>query len=203
MPQFTKKDFWFSIITGFYTGFIAWRIIVFLNGPEIVGISVAWLLVIVPVFWVIGVNLGYFLGRWWTFFNQFGKFAAIGFTNAAVDFGILNLLIASTGLAVGIAFSAFKAVSFVAATLHSYLWNKYWTFDSGQSHGGESEFFKFFGVTMVALIVNVGLASLIVNLIDPLFGFDQKLWANVGAVAGSAAALFFSFIGFKLVVFKK
>jgi hypothetical protein len=35
------------------------------------------------------------------------------------------------------------------------------------------------------------------------FGVAEKVWANVGLVAGSASALVFSFIGFKMVVFKK
>src|SRR3989344_992981 len=87
-------------------------------------------MLVVPVLWILGVNLGYFLGRWVVFFNQFGKFAAVGFTNAAVDFGILNLLIAYYGIVSGLGFSLFKATSFVVAVAHSYLWNKFWVFSS-------------------------------------------------------------------------
>ncbi len=200
--HFTKKDFVFSVITGFITGFIAWQILVFLGRPEIYGFKTSLLMVIVPLFWILGVNLGYFLGKWMGFFNQFGKFAAIGFTNAAVDFGILNLFIAKTGETAGMMYAFFKGTSFIAATLHSYVWNKYWAFDAGRS-GGSGEFIKFFSVSLLALAVNVAVASSIVNLISPILGMDMKTWANAGAVAASAAALVFSFTGFKLLVFKK
>ena len=92
LNKFTKKDLYFSIITGLLTGFLAWKIFIFLELPEFVGISYAWLTVLIPILWILGVNLGYFLGQWLGFFDQFGKFSAIGFTNAAVDFGVLNIL---------------------------------------------------------------------------------------------------------------
>ena len=226
--MFTKKDFIFSIVTGLYTGLIAWRIFVFLGLPVItlwnrscettclpdgpctglycvpdylIVMPTWWFVIIVPVLWVLGVNLGYFLGRWLAFFNQFGKFAAIGFTNAAVDFGILNLLIAWSGVASGILFAVFKATSFILAVTHSYGWNKYWVFTSQDSEDG-NKFFKFLTVNIIAAVVNVGVASLIVNGVDPVLNLDQNAWANIGAVTGSAIALIFSFIGLRLIVFR-
>ena len=193
----------FSIITGFYTGFIAWRIFEFLGVSKFEGISYAWFLAFIPVLWILGVNLGYFLGRWFAFFKQFGKFSAIGFTNAAVDFGVLNLLIFYSGAASGIYFSVFKAISFVAAAVHSYFWNKYWAFEAGGNGASGQEFFKFFGVTVLAGLTNVLIASIIVNLIGSQFGLSSEAWANIGAVAGSAVALVASFIGFRMFVFRK
>ncbi|MBI2058076.1 MAG: hypothetical protein HYT63_03825, partial [Candidatus Yanofskybacteria bacterium] len=48
-----------------------------------------------------------------------------------------------------------------------------------------------------------GIASLVANGIDPLFNFSDKAWANMAAVFGAAIALVFSFIGFRLIVFKR
>ncbi len=223
MGKFSKKDFYFSIITGLITGFIAWQIFEFLNIPilrwgyirticgivppcwDVYKFSVPWIALIVftPILWILGVNLGYLLGRWLAFFNQFGKFAAVGFTNAAVDFGILNLFISYSGVASGGLYSVFKATSFTVALLHSYMWNKFWVFKAGESRGGSVEFARFVTVAVLALLVNVGLASFVVNFVDPLFGFNENVWANVGAVIGSAVALAASFVGFKLAVFKK
>lgn len=191
------------MITGFYTGFIAWQVFDFLNVPRLNGFSFVWLVVLVPALWVLGVGLGYFLGRWFVFFNQFGKFAAIGFTNAAVDFGVLNFLIFYSGAASGVLFSVFKGISFVIAATHSYFWNKYWSFEAGKNTITGQEFLKFFSVTVTALLINVAVASIIVNLIGLQFGFSEEAWANVGAVAGSATALIASFVGFKKIVFKK
>ena len=159
-------------------------------------------MVLMPVFWILGINLGYFLGQWFAFFNQFGKFAAIGFTNAAVDFGILNLLIFYSGAAAGVSFSIFKGISFLVAIIHSYFWNKYWTFEAGRSGVSGQEFSKFFAVTLTALLINVAVASVVVNVIGIQFGLSAEVWANVGAVAGSAVALVASFVGFKMFVFK-
>ncbi|MDO8496270.1 MAG: GtrA family protein [bacterium] len=200
MNRFTKKDLFFASATGFYTGLIAWRILVFLEKSDFMGISFAWLIVFVPVLWILGVNLGYFLGRWISFFNQFGKYAAIGFTNFVVDTGVVNLLIASSGIASGLGFSVFKSLSFVVAVTHSYLWNRLWVFESKE--GQKKEFIKFMTVNLVAITVNVGVASFVVNYVNPIYGFDPKTWANVGVVIGSAVSLIFSFVGFKLVVFK-
>src|SRR3989344_3464343 len=232
---FTRKDFYFSITTGLITGIIAWRILKFLWMTEIriwgrsiencrilqtidcqpiysIYFSSDWLILLVPVLWILGVNLGYFLGRWFAFFNQFGKFAAVGFTNAAVYFGILNFLISWSGFNKGLWYSVFVAVAFVIATSISYFWNKFWVFSSvrpgftdgqpdNQISGGE--FGKFLTVSAVAGLVNVGTASSVVNLMNPVLGLTLDQWANVGGVAGSAVALVFSFIGFKLAVFKK
>ncbi|MBI4117424.1 MAG: GtrA family protein [Parcubacteria group bacterium] len=201
--KFSKKDLLFSLITGFYTGFIAWRILGFLLIPSINGLSFAWLMIFTPFLWILGVNLGYFLGRWFIFFNQFGKFAAIGFTNAAVDFGILNFLIFYSGSAAGILFSVFKGISFVAAAGHSYFWNKFWSFGAGGTEVSGREFFKFFSVVLVAALINVGTASFVVSVVGPQFGLSREAWANIGAIIGSGLALTVSFIGFKKAVFKE
>ncbi len=227
MSKFSKKDFYFSVVTGLITGFSAWRIFEYLEIPvlhfgrvarcinninDIVAgggtgcyydYSVAWmwLLIIMPVLWILGVLLGYFLGKWMAFFNQFGKFAAIGFTNAAVDFGVLNLLISNTGVSGGGWYPVFKGISFLCAIIPSYFWNKHWAFQG--TEGTSFEFAKFISVAVISIFINTGTASLIVNYVDPIGGLNLAVWANVGAVAGSAVALVFSFVGFKVAVFKK
>lgn len=190
MKKLSKKDIVYAIVTGVTAGILAWLILQHLGKPTSV-----WLIVIIPVLWILGVQLGYFLGRWIGFFDQFGKFAAIGFTNFAVDAGVLNLLIAFSGIAGGAWYSVFKGISFCVAVVHSYFWNRRWTFTSKSAVGSEAP--KFFLVMILSLLVNVGVASLIVHVLPSSVGN-----ANIGAIIGSAAALIFSFVGFKLVVFK-
>jgi putative flippase GtrA len=201
--KFNLKDLLYSLITGLTTGFLVWRVFLFLEFKEFANISYAWLIVVVPILWILGVNLGYFLGRWFVFFNQFGKFVAVGFTNTAVDFGVLNFFIASSGMTSGIMYSVFKTYSFIIALLHSYIWNKFWVFEAGKNHNDRQEFFNFIVITMGSLLINVVTASFVVNILGPRFGYDEKTWANIGAVFGSALGLLFNFIGFKMFVFKK
>lgn len=200
--KFSKKDLRGCLVTGFLTGFIAWRIGGFLGVSEVYGLSLAWLAAIVPVCWVIGVNFGYFLGRFLAFFNQFGRYAAVGFTNAAVDFGVLYLLIWIFEVSGGLPYVIFKTLSFIVAVVHSYFWNKYWVFEAG-GRADRAQMVKFFAVNILATIVNVTMAALVVSLVPPAFNLGAEAWAGVGAMAGSATALIFNFVGFRLVVFKK
>ena len=191
----SRNDTLYSIITGVTTGLLAWLILKHLEKP-----TTAWLIVIVPVLWIAGVQFGYFLGRWIKSFEQFGIFAAIGFTNFTVDAGVLNLLIATTGIAVGVWYTVFKSISVVIAVTHSYFWNRHWTFSSHAKP--EGEFIKFIFVYLVSIAINVAAASLVVNVLAPV-GSDPKIWANIGSIVGSAIGLIFSFVGFRTVVFKK
>ncbi len=218
IQKFTKRDFGFSVLTGLIAGTIGWRILEFLKVRElsygawdcIDGVcapvhALPWssLVIIIPIVWILGVLLGYFLGQWLEFFNQFGKFAAIGFTNFAVTAGVLNLLLAATGFVDGKGFALINSIGFLAGVLSSYIWNRYWAFRATAQNGGGVQFLKFFVVTIIAFGVNLIVASFIVNYIPAVLGLDAHQWANVGTVVGSAVGLIFSFVGFKLAVFRR
>jgi len=201
MNHFTKKDLFFSVVTGLLTGTIAWRVFHFLGKEEFFGISLISLIVIIPVLWIIGVNLGYFIGRRINFFNQFGRFAAVGFTNFAVDSGVLYVLIALTQTSSGIYYGIFKVVSFLCAVTLSYVWNRNWVFGARKNPDMAKEFLRFLSVNIGAIIVNLSIAYIVVNYVKPQFGIDENAWAGIGAIAGSACALLLSFVGFKMSVF--
>jgi putative flippase GtrA len=200
MRLLSKFDIRSALITGLTTGVVLWRVMLFLGHATIMGVPTGLFALIVPVLWLAGVQLGYFLGMWMQGFIQFGRFVAIGFANAAVDFGVLYLLIAATGLAAGIAYSAFKTISFSVATFHSYYWNKHWTFESSRSRDGK-EFLSFLFVAVGSLLVNVAIASAVLGLRPD--GITPASWAGIAAIAGSGVALIFSFLGFRMFVFKR
>ncbi len=195
------RDVTYALITGLTTGLIADGILTYLHTALPFGISPTLLVWTLPVLWVVGVQLGYALGVLFKPLTQFGRFACIGFANALVDFGVLYLLIGWTGYSAGIAYSFFKTVSFTVATVHSYFWNKYWAFDAGASRGGGSEIARFSVVALASIVVNVAAASATVALRPAAFG--AQTWAGIGAVVGSAVALIFSFIGYRVFVFRK
>jgi putative flippase GtrA len=196
MRTLSRRDIVSAVITGITTGVIGWAVFAYLGHHLPLGV-----VFIVPVLWLAGVQVGYALGAVFKPFAQFGKFCAIGFTNAAVDFGVLYLLIGITGLAVGVAYTIFKTISFSVATAHSYFWNKYWSFSAARSRGGGREFLAFIGVSLVSLLINVGLASIVVAFRPA--GITPQAWAGISAIVGSAVALIFSFIGFRVFVFRK
>ncbi len=130
------------------------------------------------------------------------QFLLIGVLNTLVDLGGLNLLIWLSGISAGIWYSVFKGASFVVATLHSYFWNKFWTFEAKKTKGMQMEFAKFFLVTLIGFGVNVGIASFIVNAVGPQFNITGNVWANIGAIFASVVGIFWNFLGSKFIVFK-
>lgn len=79
---------------------------------------------------------------------QFSRFVGIGFLNTGVDFTVINLLIALTGVTAGWKLSLLNSVSFVIAIIHSFFWNKYWAFNQT-------------GETPVKSLVKVGSAGFV------------------------------------------
>lgn len=158
----------------------------------------AWFIIIFPVLAVIGLWISYLLAKRWSVFLQLGKFFLVGSGNTFIDFGILNFLIFSTGIASGIDFSLFKGLAFVVATTNSYFWNKLWTFQSNTGN-----FWQFLIVSLIGLVINVGIASIVVNLINPIGAMTPGQWANLGALVAIFVSLFWNFVGYKFLVFKK
>ena len=206
ISKITKKDVLFAIITGLGTALILIPYLKFIGVSTYVSdtfnIKLNFLIIIVPILWVFGIWLSYFIGRQISFFKTFGKFAATGFLSTLIDLGILNLLISSTGYTAGIYFSIFKTISFLVAFSNSFAWNKFWTFRAGNSGDSTTEIKKYFAVTLIGVLVNVGIASLVVNTINPFFGLSAQQWANASAITATIASMFWNFAGYKLVVFR-
>src|SRR3989344_5338653 len=83
-----------------------------------------YILIAFPVLSVLGIWVSWLLSKKRPFFFELGKFGLIGGLNTAVDLGVLNILIIVTGIASGYPYSVFKGVSFLAAVVNSYAWNK-------------------------------------------------------------------------------
>ena len=149
-----------------------------------------WLsLVVLPILALLALYITYLLGRKFPAIFQFGKFASVGLANFGVDLGILNVLMLISGIAGGVAYSVFKGISFIVATIHSYFWNKFWTFRKKETKEMGKESLQFFVVSLIGLVINVGVASLVVNLIGVQWGLSAAIWGSLGAVAGSISGL--------------
>jgi putative flippase GtrA len=199
-----KKDIWIISLAGFFTGLL-WSGIFIRLGTLArfhLGNKIWGLVIVVPVIFVFGLYLGKWLSGWKPFFGRFAKFVAIGFFNAGVDFGVFNLLIYLTGIEKGLTLTLFKSVSFIASFTNSYFWNKYWTFNAGKTSDGKGEFVKYAVVTLIGAAINIGISTLIINLIKPAFGFSQLGWDNMAVVFATIGNLIWNFIGYQLIVFK-
>lgn len=133
---------------------------------------------------------------------QIIKFSLVGAVNTIIDLGIFNLLMFASGISSGIFYSFFKAISFTVAVVNSYFMNRYWTFDA-EGMARSKEFSKFFLISAVGFIINVGSASLIVTFVPNFLGVAPQIWGNTGALAGTLLGLAWNFLGYRFVVFKK
>lgn len=197
MVSVTKKDYWIGALAGLLTGVLALRLFDFLEigfkYKEFV------LLLGVPVLWGLGVAFGGFLGRFLPFFSQFGKFAAVGFLGAAIDFSILNYISFKTGITAGLTIGWINIPGFLFAVLNNYFWNKFWVFKY-KDEKTFSNFPKFFGVTLLSLAINSGT---IISLTSFSTNLDGQIWLNISKIAANALAMVWNFIGYKYIAFKK
>ncbi len=195
--QFTKKDVVLSLIAGFLVA-ILFSVVV-QNLSVVLPFSKYWLILIFPILAVIGLYILFKLSRWWSpVLFQFGKFIVVGGLNTFLDLGVLNLLIILTGITAGYGFSIFKATSFIVSVINSFFWNKLWTFNAQKGN-----FLTFFLVNLGGFLINVGVASLLVNVVGAPAGMSLKLWDNVAALSSVVLVLTWNFLGMKFFVFKK
>ena len=164
-----------------------------------------WILpVFFPIFCLIWFLLMSLLSKKNKSFLQIGKFALVGGINFLLDLGVLNLFIFLTSIASGPFYSVFKGASFVVAVINSYLLNKFWTFsDQRQNKKVTKEFLSFIVVSLIGLFINNIVASFLVNYIGPQAGLSENLWASIGAIVAAFVGMFWNFVGYKFVVFRK
>ncbi len=194
------KKYFLALLAGFLTGVL--MIPTLRNLDLKLPYDTMALVFITPLVFVFGALVASFIGRRFFWFWQLAKFGEVGFLNTAIDFGVLNFLIFITGIPSGPYFSIFKTVSFTIAHINSYFWNRFWVFEARQA-ASAGEYVRFLVVSLIAIILNVGIASLVVNFIPPRFGLNPTMWANIGAAVGVAAGLLWNFFGYKLIVFRK
>ncbi len=150
----------------------------------------------------IGVGIGAALSQWKPFFFQLSKFGIVGVANTAVDLGVLNLLIFIVGgSATTTITTLFKSISFFAAVINSYIWNRYWSFEKKDA-ASAGEFAKFMIVSTIGLLLNAGITFVIATLFADN-GIVSGSLATIAAAIASISVLIWNFLGYKLFVFKK
>ena len=155
-----------------------------------------------PILLVAALIVSYFLSRLFNIVYQFAKFILVGSLNFLIDMGVLNFLIFYTGISVGLTQSAFKGISFIAAVINSYVWNKFWTFSHSKTNRVGKEFLQFLVISTVGFFINLGVDYYLVNIIHPFWGMQAKTWAQFSAMIAAIIALVWNFIGYKFIVFE-
>ncbi|MGC9968582.1 MAG: GtrA family protein [Minisyncoccia bacterium] len=200
-----RSDWWAIAIIGAAVGLLSQPILANVAGSFHVDLTLAVRVAIFVGFTILAplaLFVLYLLGKLVPVLYQFGKFAAVGVLNTFVDIGVLNLEILALGTPAAWPYRIMKTISFLAATTNSFLWNKFWTFGSREP-ASSSETIKFYLVAVGGFLLNVGVASYVFSGIAAPASISPNLWANIGALAGVAAAFLWDFLGYKYIVFKK
>lgn len=159
-------------------------------------------ILVFPVVFFVGLLVAEKLSYRLPIMQQFSRFVLVGLLNTVVDFGVLNLLIFITGIASGFYYSIFKTCSAILAMTNSFLWNKLWTFGKRDATYSKEELPRFLIVTISGAAINIGIASLVVNIVGAPAGFDPKLWANIGAGIATVVGFLWNFLGYKFFAFR-
>lgn len=81
--------------------------------------------------------------------QKFIKFCVVGFSGMVIDFGTTWLLKEKVKVNKYIA----NSTGFILAATSNYIWNRYWTFHSENSHV-VTEYFSFIIISLIGLAIN-------------------------------------------------
>lgn len=206
--SFKKTDAFYSALLGALIGALAPFILTNLKAH----LSFQnYLFLIFAVMAPIGLYIFYLLSAKMHALYQVGKFGIVGSANFFVDLGVFNLIIYFSDAHARSLFSVltvavttwtvFKGISFLVASVNSYFWNKFWTFEQSKTDKISSEYAQFLIISFIGFLVNVTIFSIVFALRPA--GLAESLWGTVGVVSGTVAGLAVNFIGYKFWVFKK
>ena len=159
--------------------------------------------IFLPILSIIGLWITELVGKRFLFVFQVGKFLLAGILATLVDLLIFKGLGLTTGLDTGMSRVAFKGISFVGATFAKFWGNKFWAFEKMEKAGMGKEITQFYIVTLVGMVINVGVFSLMVNTIGPQFGTPLETWKTLGVIFAAIVVSIWNFLGYKFLVFKK
>lgn len=112
---------------------------------------------------------------------RFLKFSVVGAFGAVVDFGTFNLLHARAGFPDVPA----SVVSFVAAIISNFLWNRYWTYPDSRTKSVRHQAGQFAVVSLAGLAIRTPAFAL---LLGPCTSLAESILAASPAVAAATTA---------------
>jgi len=130
--------------------------------------------------------------------TRFLKFAVVGTIGAFVDFGILYVLHAL--LRWNLALS--NTISFSAAVLSNFLWNRYWTYPDSRSKPVSAQLVQFFIVNAAGWAINTGFLLLLTQPLTSLVAslpftstaeLAHRIGYNGAKVVATGVVMFWNF----------
>lgn len=136
-------------------------------------------------------------------FNQFWRYVLIGIINTGIDFVVLNILSAATGIVRGNGLIPLNIISFATAVTTGYFMHKAWSFRDQTQTRKREQFTVFLVVSLIGVLINTTIVRAISTNAQPLPNFTPTQWLNLAKAAATAVSLVWNFLGYKFFVFKK
>lgn len=121
------------------------------------------------------------------------KFALVGTLNTLCELSFITVAFLLLDHAAQIWFPLLKTASFLFASGNAYFWNRTWTFEAGHSPSLR-EYLIFFGANIIGFLINIGVASFLVNIIGPPAAIAPVTWANIAIIVAVCTAMGFNFL---------
>lgn len=99
--------------------------------------------------------------------TRFLKFCVVGAIGFVVDFGIMNLLLHLTGNV-----KLASTISFIAAVISNFLWNRYWTYPDSREKPVAQQLIQFFLINVIGLGIRY---VLFLTIDEPIISLAEKI----------------------------
>jgi putative flippase GtrA len=137
--------------------------------------------------------IGRLYDRFSSLFRELAKFGTVGAGAFVIDFGGTNLM--RYGVHLGPLTS--KVIATVVAATLAYVANRYWTWRHREQTGLAREYFLFFVLNGVGLLISL----LIIVFVEYTLQMRDPLSYNVSLIFGTALGTLFRFWSYKKWVF--
>jgi putative flippase GtrA len=127
------------------------------------------------------------------------RFGIVGLANTLIDLLTLNLLLWRSPAHNASLLLMYNSIAFLAASLNSFVWNKYWTFRRRQV-ATPIEIARFATVAIAGFFCNDALVWTVGSMLHPLIT-NSFLWANLAKLSATAGTMLVTYLGMRLWVF--
>jgi putative flippase GtrA len=153
--------------------------------------------------------------------KRFIKFMVVGAIGFVVDFGLFNLLIGpfnsllmpgeplyvsltnlglNPELVVKLGPTFAGIISFIAAVISNFLWNRYWTYPDSRSKSKRRQFVMFLMVSVVGILIRIPIITFLHQPFTSLFAhmpilepYAERLGSNAALAVSVVIVLFWNF----------
>lgn len=134
---------------------------------------------------------------------RFSKFTVVGFSNAVVDIGTLNLFLLLASTRDPSVLALYNGVALLLANVNSYVWNTRWTFRGRAKHGNFRQRALFGLQVLVNITISNGLFWLMIRPVLIHTEISAYLAGNVAKIISVVVASTISFFFMRYVVFTR